>query len=223
MLFALDIDKTLGIDTIGYARYINSVLALGIDKAIIDGLKTYQQFKELAQVQEFRARHEQRYQEALEAADHDLEVIAAMVPLSGAVEAVNMLAQEGKIIYATCRWPEEETATHDWLKRYGFPSAEEVYCCPHYHWKYLATYEASERKELVVLIDDMMPRLVKSFGKVVREQPKIASSLLKRLEVVGIGYEESPELPRHMPFAYSILPSWEKEHLEAWRARKVAA
>ncbi len=204
---------------------MNKALSLGIAETTILRLEIYQQFKELVQVCEFRALegNEQRYQEALHAADHDPEVLAAVLPLPGAVEAVKGLASEGKVIYATCRLPEEEEVTRTWLITHGFPNPEEVYCCPHYHWKYLAAYEASGRKEPVVLIDDMMTRVVKSFGIVVREQPKIASSLLKRIEIVGIGYEELPELPRHMPFAYSILPSWEKEYLEAWRTRKTRA
>jgi hypothetical protein len=110
--------------------------------------------------------------------------------------------------------------TRAWLARHGFPHPEQVQSCQHYHYKYIYAYEAAcERSESVIVIDDMMEKVVRSFGQLAREQPAIAMSLLRRLEVTGFGAEDFPPLPRNMPFAFSLLPSWQREHLDTWLAR----
>lgn len=223
MLFAIDIDRTIAIDSNGCARYLNRVLDLGISEAVIDSLDAYYLFEELPQVQAFRETQDDLYQQAIQIADHAPEVMMATVPIEGAVEAVKRLSQKGRIIYATCRKPEEIDVTRAWLTSYGFPEPDAVASCEHYYWKYIHAHKAANSKEQVVIIDDMMEQVVRSFGSVAREHPQIAYSLLPRLEVVGFDQKTPPQLPKKMPFAWSLLPSWQPAHFDAWHPRARAA
>ena len=218
-MYALDIDSTIAIDRDGCARYLNEQLHLGIAEETLRDINAYWQFTELAQVVAYRRDHEEHYQEALKASDHAPCVIAAMVPLPGAVQAVNLLAQEASVVYVTCRREEEADLTRSWLKQHSFPASDAVYPCEHYHWKYIHAFHAAPGDEPIILIDDMMERVIKSFGIMAREHAQIAYQLLKRIEVVGLGYTTAPTLPAHMPFAFSLLPSWQADHVASWLGR----
>lgn len=222
-MFALDVDRTIAIDRNGCARYLNRVLGLGISEATIDSLDAYYLFEDLPQVRAFRETQEDRYQQVVEVAAHAPEVMAAMVPIEGAIEAVQQLRQRGQVCYVTCRQAGEIETTCAWLASYGFPNPDAVASCEHYHWKYVRAYEAADSREPIILIDDMMEELVRSFGHVAREYPKIAYSLLPRLEVVGFEHKIFPPLPKKMPFAYSILPSWQPAHFDVWHPHARAA
>ncbi|HEU5377544.1 MAG TPA: hypothetical protein VFV38_19145 [Ktedonobacteraceae bacterium] len=218
MLYAIDIDSTIAIDRTGCARFLNKHLRLGIDDSTLAGLAGYWAFLELAPVQEFRARAEEAYQEALKRSDDDLTVLAEMEPLPGAVSSVQRLAEHDHILYVTCRKKANREATRAWLAWAGFPSATNVATCDWYHSKYLHAYERAGEREQIVLIDDMMEQIVRSFGRVARDHTQIALSLLRRMEVVGFGHKSLPPLPEGVPFAHSLLANW--GGLETWLESK---
>jgi hypothetical protein len=218
MLYAIDIDSTIAIDRTGCARFLNKHLELGIDDSTLAGLAGYWEFLELAPVQEFRARAEEAFQEALECSDNDLTVLTEMEPLPGAVSGVQRLAERGQVLYVTCRKKGNLEATRAWLAWAGFPEAGNVAACDWYHSKYLHAYEQAGEQEQIVLIDDMMEQIVRSFGRIAREHTQIALSLLRRIEVVGYGHKSLPSLPEHVPFTHSLLASWSE--LETWLEEK---
>lgn len=220
MLYAIDIDSTIAIDRTGCARFLNSHLDLGIDDSTLAGLAGYWEFLALAPVQEFRARSEEAYQEALKRSDDDLTVLAEMEPLPGAIPSVQRLAEHDHVLYVTCRKKANQEATRAWLERAGFPSAGNVAICDWYHWKYIHAYEQAGEREHIVLIDDMMEKIVRSFGRIAREHTQIALSLLRRIEVVGFGHKHLPALPERVPFAHSLLANWSE--LETWLKRESA-
>ncbi|HEU5378076.1 MAG TPA: hypothetical protein VFV38_21855 [Ktedonobacteraceae bacterium] len=219
MLYAIDIDKTIAIDRVGSARWLNNCLSLGIPERTITSIAAYWQFLELAPVQAFREQHEQAFQVALTCADQEPEVLLAMEPLPGALAGVKRLAEHHRILYTTCRRQTSMEVTRAWLASAGFPSPESAISCSWYHDKYVHAHQAASQQEPVILIDDLMEEVVKSFGIVAREHYQVAVSLLRRVEVVGFGYARWPDaLPRKLPFATSLLASWDA--LETWLEQK---
>lgn len=58
---------------------------------------------------------------------HTPEVILRQVPFPGAVETLQALADEGYgLTYVSTRNPEAADATHEWLRKSGFPTGEEI-------------------------------------------------------------------------------------------------
>jgi hypothetical protein len=221
MLFALDIDSTIAVDRNGYARYLNNALELGIEEAAIQNLESYQKFTAMPQVQKFRAseENEQRYQEMYKAADHDLEVIFAMEPITDAIRAVNNLAEDGTVIYVSCRRVEETEVTRIWLTKHGFPSPENVYICQQYYHKYIHAYAVAKPGEPIILIDDMAEKIVPAFRTLAKQEKDIAISLVRRLAVVAIDQEEPPIFNFKVPFPVIALRSWSTEDLEQLKAK----
>jgi uncharacterized protein len=58
---------------------------------------------------------------------HAPEVILQQTPFAGAVDTLQALAAEGYgLTYVSTRSPEAAEATHEWLKKSGFPLGEEI-------------------------------------------------------------------------------------------------
>lgn len=220
MLFAIDIDGTIAIDRTGYAQRLNNVLNLGIPDAIIDACNTYRDFAELPSVRAYRRDPEQntRYKEIYESLEHDPDIERQLMPAPGSVDALNEIASDGgRIVYVTCRKPEAETLTRDWLARHGFPYAETATMCEHYRFKYLAAHSHVQGREQVILIDDKGEIMLKAFRQLARFHSEIALSLIGRLSIVDFGADEPPTAPFKIPFPVFALPSWQPmdlAHLE---------
>jgi uncharacterized HAD superfamily protein len=215
MLFAIDIDATIATDRNGYARHLNTQLELGIAEDTIQQLESYADFHRLPAVQNFLQQSEQkaRYWHVYEGLQHEPEIQKQLVPISGAVDALNNLAHSGKIVYVTCRQPAAELITSEWLARYKFPSPAQITICPHYHYKYLAAYEHSEPREKVILIDDHAKEMILSFFIMTKTHLDIAVSLCRRLAVIAFDQTEPPTFHFKVPFPIVALPSWHPDDL----------
>lgn len=215
MLFAIDIDATIAIDHNGYARYLNNALGLGIDEYTIEHIKSYENFYILPAVQNYLQEPDQRdyYQNIYEKLQYEPEIQRNLVPIPRAVQALNVLARSGKIIYVTCRQPGAESITSEWLARYGFPSPEQVTICPHYYYKYLVAYDQTKPREKIILVDDHAEEMVKSFFVMAKTHLDIAVSLRRRLAVVAFDHTEPPTFRFKVPFPVVALRSWHPKDL----------
>lgn len=216
MLFAIDIDGTIAQAGTGYARYLNQALALDIPDAIIDACTTYRDFAELPSVRLFRAdpAQRERFKEVRDSLEHDSDMQRQLVPIAGAVDALNEMASDGaRIVYVTCRKPEAERLTRAWLAEHGFPYADSATMCAHYHYKYLAIHEQAAAREPVVLIDDRGETMLRAFGRLARLHSDVAVSLVSRLAVVAFDADEPPAVPFKVPFPVLALPSWQPDDL----------
>src|SRR5215472_12851343 len=142
MLFAIDIDGTIAGTDHGreYAQYLNRVLDIGMSEAKVAAFSSYREFAFSAEVQAFGAvsqENQDRYMEALELAQHDVEVQRASLPLPSAVEGVTALSTYGRVIYVTCRYASSRELSQQWLARYGFPNPEQVFTCERFHHKFV--------------------------------------------------------------------------------------
>nr|BBH85259.1 hypothetical protein KTC_00100 [Thermosporothrix sp. COM3] len=216
MFFAIDIDGTIAHDERdrGYARYLNRMLHLGMRDEVLEQIETLADLFCLPEVEAFVRREpdaEQLWRGALKQAQHDAEVQEGLVPLPGAVEGVKTLATLGTVAYITCRRGESWERTSQWLKRHGFPAAERLFPCAHYHDKYVAVFMQAASREPVVFIDDRVPDLIRSFKRLVGEQKEVAVSLYRRMGLLAFGYEA---LPERLPSSFvsrvpvGVLPSW---------------
>ncbi|GHO59241.1 HAD hydrolase-like protein [Ktedonobacter robiniae] len=167
MLYVFDIDGTLGKGFNGYSYYLNEHLELGLSQDTLAELKNYWAFTQLPTVQAFvqnNPRNQERYLHAYKEAQHDPGVQESLVPTRDAVSVVNQLAKAGKVIYATCRKQESKGLTQSWLARHGFPCSEQVYICDHYHFKYVAAYDAADPDEYIFLFDDHAEDVIRFFA-----------------------------------------------------------
>lgn len=216
MLFAIDIDGTVAADQVGYAQRLNSALKLEIPEDIINTCTSYHDFAELPSVQLYRRdpRQNARYREIYESLEHDPDIERQLVPMPGSVEALNEIASDGgRIIYVTCRKPEAEALTREWLTQHKFPFAKTATICEHYHAKFLVAHNYSQDHEQVILIDDKGETMLKAFIHLARYQSNVAISLIGRLFLVNFGTDEKPSAPFKIPFPVFALPSWQPEDL----------
>lgn len=214
MLYAVDVDGTIAIGGNWYARWLASAAKINIPEADLASIQYGVEFWDLPQVQALT--HEQRAALRKHAHEHhkDADHHINAVPIPGAVEALHMLAQSGGVIYTTCRKRSHRKLTSEWLERYGFPSPEQVHCCPRYHVKFLEAQHVAEPKEPIVLIDDLAREMVLSFRALAIHDRSKVLGLIKRITIVAIGCEEPPTFPFKVPFPVLALPSWRLEDLE---------
>jgi hypothetical protein len=215
MLFAIDVDATIATDRNGYARHLNDDLKLGIDENVIRELKSYDDFHVLPEVQTYLQQPDQknRYWSIYESLQHEPEIQEQLIPITGAVEAINNLAHSGKIIYVTCRQPGAESITSKWLAQHKFPSSEQVTICPHYYYKYLVAYDQTEPREKIILIDDHAKEMIEAFFIMAKTHLDIATNLHRRLAVVAFDQTEPPTFRFKIPFRVVALPSWQRSDL----------
>jgi hypothetical protein len=91
---------------------------------MIEQLADYHSFVMLPEVQAYvqdNEEHKRKYIETIRAAQHDPDVQRSASPMPGAIEGVKMLTEYGPICYVTCRKPESQALTQEWLARHGFP------------------------------------------------------------------------------------------------------
>ncbi len=214
MLFALDVDGTISVGGNWFARWLASEASLDIPEDELASIRYSFEFWDLPQVRMLT--HEQRVQLRAHAHAHhkDADRQQNSIPIPGARDALQTLLEHGAtIIYTTCRQPEARQRTSEWLEKYGFPCAQQVSICQHYHWKYIYAYEQAQEKEPVILIDDLIEKMIPAFRTLAIEKREIAISLVKRLAVVAIGQEQLP-IFKKVPFKVLALPSWRPEDLE---------
>jgi hypothetical protein len=90
---------------------------------------------------------------------HDRDMIFLTEPYVGSVEGLKRIADAGyEIAYYTDRKAEAHNDTHDWLVEYGFPNADNLFCCAD---KRGAIAEVADK--LATIIDDR-PRTI-IFGR----------------------------------------------------------
>ena len=214
MLFALDIDGTISMGGNWFARWMAREANIDIPEDELARLDYGFEFWELPQVRSLTHEQQTRLREHAHAHHKDPDRQQNSIPIPGAREALSTLLEHGaSIIYTTCRQPEAQQRTRAWLERYGFPCAQQVYICQHYHWKYIYAYEQAQEKEPVILIDDLIEKMIPAFRTLAIEKREIAMSLVKRLAVVAIG-QEKPPVFKKVPFKVLALPSWRQEDLE---------
>lgn len=151
----------------------NRRLKLGIESERLQTL-TYQEFLQQPEVVAYMQRRgEERAQLVIGWIDLSPEVLVAVLPIPGAVEGVQRLANLGEITYWTARYtPDSEElsrgmadATYQWLREQGFPCSDSVTFCASPQDKLTRIAEWSEAEERrVILIDDRYPKLLEVTG-----------------------------------------------------------
>jgi uncharacterized HAD superfamily protein len=222
MLFALDIDGTIGRDTNHIARILTREFSLPLSEKALDQVGSLSAFLRLRAVRAYldNCSEEQReaFREALRAAGRHPDVQRNRIPMPGAVGALQELAREGaNVIYTTCRQPESEQLTRDWLARHGFPYPDRAYCCQHYHHKYLKAHELAESEEPVIVIDDQVENMVNGFRALAHSHAEVARQLYRRLAVVAFACKRIPTFPVKIPFLVVTLKSWRPKDLASLR------
>jgi hypothetical protein len=209
MLFALDIDGTIATSGNWFARWMTGVSGLNIAD---DQLARIEYGVDWWQLPAVRAlSHERRVElRSLAHAHHkDLPHLENRVPIPGAQDALWMLNDSARIIYTTCRPQTSAQLTREWLKRCGFPNAEQVYTCDLYHEKFIHAHSQATTAEPVIVIDDQISKLVPAFRTLVKEDRTIGVSLILRIMFVQIGQDEPPPFPP-IPFPVLACPSWQR-------------
>src|SRR5579883_2591457 len=222
MLFALDIDGTIGRDTNQIAHILTREFSLPVPEKALDQVDCLSSFLHLRPVKAYlrtlsHEQHEQ-FHKAMKMASIHPDVQRNRVPIPGAVEALQGLASDGiGIIYTTCRQPESEQLTREWLARHGFPCPDQAYCCQHYHYKYLKAHELAKPEELVVVIDDQVENMINGFRALAHRHTDLARQLYRRLMVAAFACEKIPTFPVKIPFPVTILKSWRPKDLARLR------
>lgn len=215
MLIAVDIDGTIATDpgARNHARFMNKALNLGIPAETISSLHSIEEFMGLQEIRDWK---EQRgsletFKAAWDEAQYDLDLQRDAVPTAGAVVGVQRLAQNGTIIYITCRKEESSAITEQWLARYGFPNAERVYFCEDYSYKFIKAFEQAQPDEHVLIIDDHMVDVLKCL-RMLSTQPHILYSVLKRFSFACFGKAEVPYIPEKLKNKVKVvaLPNWQE-------------
>lgn len=199
MLYSLEIDNTIAIDTKHFAQTIKQAISLGVPDEAIEKIRSHH--KMLG----FKETGKQRY-------------VSTLAPLPGAAEALQELAREGNIAYMTNRPAREATELREWLRTHGFPEPEQTYHCRQLVDKYRAlhTVAAGDR---ITAIGYRVEQCIKAFERLCRTRPRLAYELVGKIEIVGIGYREIPRCPTNRSFAISVLPSWSQDEFRKWRQR----
>lgn len=215
MLIAVDIDGTIASDpeARNHARFMNKALNLGISDETISALHSLEEFMSLSEVRTWKEQggSRERFKEAWEQAQDDGELQRDAVPTVGAVAGVQGLAQEGTLIYLTCRREESRSITQEWLERYGFPYPERVYFCKDYSYKFIRAFEHAQPDEPVLMIDDHMVDILKCL-RMLSTQPHILYAVLKRFSFACFGKSEVPYLPEKLKSKVKVvaLPNWQE-------------
>lgn len=214
MLIATDVDGTIATNGNWFARWLVSEAGLDIPEEELATIRYGIEFWNLPQVSEMAPEQRAELRKHAHAHHKDPDQQDNSVPIPGAREALRLLVAEGAtIIYTTCRQPESEQRTREWLARHDFPCAQQVYVCQHYHWKYIHAHQQAKAQEPVILIDDLIEKMVPAFRTLAIQQREIATSLVRRLALVAIGKDELPVF-KSVPFKIVALPSWRLEDLE---------
>lgn len=215
MLFAIDIDGTLAVSGNWFARWMVQEAGLVIPEEKLARLRYGMEFWLLDEVRALSDERRTALKNYAHAHHKDTIHQEQCVPIPGAREALQMLVEEGgRIIYTTCRQAESQHLTQQWLAHYGFPNPEHVFCCEHYHDKYISAHQIAEPREPVVLVDDQIPKMVPAFRVLAQQDRTIALNLILRIVMVQIGQEQSPTFPFPVPFPVVACPSWRREDLE---------
>lgn len=195
MLFAVDIDRTIAIDTFSYATYISQALELNISQKTLSQLASYWEFVGLPVVSAYRSTsqgHEARFQTAYEEAKVSLEVLTALQAVPFAAEGVHFLTQYGQVGYYTSRLENMHEVTKAWLSQYQFPELP-IVSCKNFLTRYLMCYmHTRETCEPVVLIDDNAAKLIAVWESVLEKWPIIGERLPQRFILVAFGCDSVP-------------------------------
>jgi uncharacterized HAD superfamily protein len=215
VLIAVDIDGTIASDpgARNHARFMNKTLNLGISHETISTLDSVEEFMCLPEVRAWKAQGGsiESFKAAWDEAQYDIELQLDAVPTSGAVVGVQGLAEEGTIIYITCRKEESRATTQEWLARYGFPNPERVYFCQDYSYKFIRAFEQSQPDERVLMIDDHMVDILKCI-RMLSTQPHIMYAVLNRFSFACFGKSEVPYIPEKLKSKVKVvaLPNWQE-------------
>lgn len=209
MFFAVDIDGVLARDTTGYATYMNRYFHLGIEQSLIDSLTSYAQFIELEAVRSFVRGNESRateFNSVAKDAQYAPLVQQMRVPINGAVEAVQHIAQFYSFRYVTCRKLSTLPVTQEWLDRYGFPTPENVSCYEQgIHQKYLEAYHFAAADEPLIFIDDLARVFMMSFAALIKHHYQEAKAIRRRCTLLAFDHAEAPQWPFNKPM-YPVWP-----------------
>ena len=210
MLFAIDVDGTIAKrdgKLAPSAQFLNQMAGLGLpDTFFADDMDqdAYTAAVEASGVTK------EVLEQAREWIYFDPVLQERYVPIPGAVEAMQQLANVGKLIYVTVRMSFSETLTRSWLARSGFPNSSECYCCPNSYYKIRRAYEVASDHEPIVLIDNRASQIAWRMALAQRAEPDIARSLWPRLALVPFGTRPDAPLPHHLThFMRSRIASWD--------------
>jgi hypothetical protein len=170
----------------------------------------YRDFLQLPEI--LKRKQDTEFKRALAWIDLDPQLLIAMLPLPGAVQAVTQLAQRASVTYYTARHstvrPEKnlpmEQATKEWLALKQFPCSEEVVFCAGVPDK-LTRLAVVAQSQPVVLIDDQYEKLLTAFAGLEDQYSKEA--LLENFRLVAFGATKLPE--QCYGLQVSMLPSWD--------------
>lgn len=213
----VDIDRTLFCDTNQAAAMIARRCGIKLTKqeiALITCLGDFQAHPKVRQYVQQSKEHLRYIKRVNGEVLESRELIEQMPPIPGAVEAMQQLARECRIVYVTCRTPDLMPLTTQRLREYGFPSPDAVYSCAFYHHKYLHAFEVADADEGIVIIDDMAQEVVESFPDLIKEYRHVAESIVSRLAVVQFYTKKSIDVSWPIPFEMMRLSSWHDDEIQ---------
>ncbi|HEY1353444.1 MAG TPA: hypothetical protein VGF67_27870 [Ktedonobacteraceae bacterium] len=207
MLLAVDIDGTIATitGTGAYGAYVHRVLGIPIDPAWRHLPSDPSLIAALCRETSFLAwwkahpDHHKRVQALLDDGQYSQEVQERSRPIPGAQEALSQLAGNHHILYVTNRKSTTLTLTQSWLKKYGFPSYQNVCCCGEEQGfvskvRYaVATLQAIDGEGgQIVFIDDKAPYFEHTFAALVREDLSFVKGCIHRVAAIAYGKGDLP-------------------------------
>lgn len=212
MLFAIDIDGTIATHGPYFCQQMFAEAGIALADEELALCTSGYHFWHHERVRALPEKRRVELKAFAHAHHKDPDQLENRVPIPAAREALHTLVAEGHLLYATCRPAEARQLTQEWLARYGFPAADQIQICQHYHSKYLAAHQIAEQREPVILIDDLVDKMVPAFRTLAIQHREIALSLMRRLAVVAVGIAQPPVFAK-VPFKVLALPSWRPEDL----------
>jgi uncharacterized HAD superfamily protein len=213
MLFAIDIDGTIATHGPYFCQQMFTEAGIALAGEELAQCTYGYHFWHHERVRALPEKQRAELKDFAHAHHKDLDQLENRVPVPGASEALHVLMAEGhRVLYATCRPAEARQITQEWLAWYGFPAADQVETCQHYHSKYLAAHQVAGQREQVILMDDLVERMVPAFRTLAIQHREIALNLMRRLAVVAVGIDKPPVFAK-VPFKVLALPSWRPEDL----------
>jgi hypothetical protein len=180
-------------------------------------------FHRLPQVQAYQEKvGQERYTRQLAILEWHPEYVVQNLMIRDALAGVHYLAELADDLgYCTARvitfhdqWNADlARMTHLWLDKWHFPNHNQVMFCDGYIGKLVAIagYLKEEPGARVVLIDDSADMLLHAYDQLSATDQQV----LRRLTLVGFGYDEDEEAPVDHPLRALPLLNWHNVfHLE---------
>lgn len=218
MLFAIDIDGTIATHTeqrLSYLPYFNRTLGLGLSKEQLAAFPRFFTFQERV-IFPWMNTQERKilYKEASKQLQYDPDCQQAAIPIAGAVEGTQRLAEYGRVIYVTYRKPDTEQITRRWLANNGFPSPEGAYCSEYSYDKIKYAQQEAEEEEQVIMVDNDIKGVMIGFRAFCTNYREQGKTLLNRIGFILYGDQvldpvQYPKIAPVMRLPLKRLVDWQ--------------